>query len=158
MKNKKSNLDEMQRYNIKRVNSEMMMFVSLLGLSFALGEPEEHKKQFWRRWWIYQTKRMLLETEASMPHPKAISSGLTMLQSPMAGVNTLNSWLYTLAYGPFNGDVFKTVKSGPHKGENVYWRNVKKYTLPFFKDWEQLQKMSEDEAIFQTFKDTPTNR
>ena len=37
------NLTEAQKYNVKRVHSEMMMFVALLGLSFALGESDEHK-------------------------------------------------------------------------------------------------------------------
>ena len=151
------NLDEMQRFNVKRVLSEMSMYVAMLGLSFALGEPDRHKKDFWRRWWIYQVKRLMLDTEASMPHPKAISSGLTILQSPMAGVNTMNSLLYSF-YGLTNGDIVTDVKSGPHKGENKYWRNMKKYNFPFFKDWEQMQKMDEDESIFQVFKDTPSNR
>ena len=151
------NLDEMQRSNVKRVISEMSMYVALLGLSFALGEPDQHKKEWWRRWWIYQVRRLMLDTEASMPHPKAISSGLTILQSPMAGVNTINSLLYTF-YGLTNGDLTDTIKSGPHKGENKYWRNIKKYVLPFFKDWEQMQRMSEDESIFQVFKDSPSNR
>lgn len=153
------NLDEMQRHNVKRVHTEMMMYFALLGLSFALGEPDKHKKEFWRRWWIYQVKRMILDTEGSMPHPKFISSALTILQSPMAGVNTVNSLLYSF-YGLTNGDLIgdnDTIKSGDHKGENRYWRNMKKYNLPFFKDIEQMEKMSEDESIFQVFRDTPSN-
>ena len=149
-----NNLDETQKYNVKRVISEMTMYIALLGLSFALGEPEEHKKEWWRRWWIYQVRRLMLDTEASMPHPKAISSGLTILQSPMAGVNTLNSLLYTFTGLP---DIAKTIKSGDHKGENKYWRNFKKYNLPFFKDWEQMQKLADDEAIFQIFENNPSN-
>lgn len=98
----------------------------------------------------------MLDTEASMPMPTAISSGLTMLQSPMAGVNTLNGLLYTF-YGLTNGDLVTEIKSGPHKGENKYWRNIKKYVFPFFKDWEQMKRMSEDEAIFQVFEKTPSN-
>ena len=155
------NLSEMQKHNVKRVHSEMMMYIALLGLSFALGEPEDHKREVWRRWFIYEVRRMTLEAEASMPVPKAISSGLTMLNSPMAGVSTLNSLLYTLCYGPFNGDLFgpdSTIKSGKYKGENRYWRNVQKYMFPVFKDIEKIQKMGEDEAIFQVFKDTPSNK
>jgi hypothetical protein len=134
----------------------MMMYVALLGLSFALGEPEDHKREFWRRWWIYQVRRMILDTEASMPLPQAISSGLTILQSPIAGVNTMNSLLYTF-YGITNGDITTKIKSGDHKGENKYWRNMVKYNLPFFKDWEQMQKMADDESIFQVFQNTPSN-
>ena len=151
------NLNEMQRYNIKRVRAEMLMYICLLGLSFALGEPDDHKKDFWRRWWIYQTKRAILDTEASMPHPKAISNALTILNSPMASINTMNSLLYAI-YGIFNGDIFTEIKSGDYKGWNKYYRNMIKYNLPFFKDWEQMQKFSEDESVFKVFEDTPSNR
>lgn len=150
------NLDEMQKYNVKRVHTEMMMYFALLGIGFALGEPDKHKKEFWRRWWIYHVKRMILDAEGSMPNPRFIKSALTILQSPMAGVNTVNSLLYAW-YGIVNGDITTDIKSGDHKGENKYWRNMKKYNFLFFKDWEQMQKMSEDEAIFQVFKDTPSN-
>ena len=152
-----ANLNDMQRSNIKRVQTEMMMFTALLGLSFALGEPDEHKKEFWRRWWIYQVKRLILDAEASMPHPKAISSMITILQSPMAGIDTLNSLLYVY-YGLANGDITKTIQSGPHKGENKYWRNIKKNVLPFFKDLEQIQRLDEDESIFKVFEDSPGRR
>lgn len=150
------NLDDMQKYNIKRVRSEMLMYVALLGLSFALGEPDKHKKEFWRRWWIYQTKRALLDTEASMPHIKNISNVFTIMNSPMASLNTMNSLLYTL-YGITNGDIVTDIKSGEHKGENKYWRNMVKYNIPFFKDWEQMQKMDTDESIFKVFEASPSN-
>lgn len=150
------NLNDMQKYNIQRVKSEMLMYVCLLGLSFTLGEPDKHKKEFWRRFWIYQTKRAILDTEASMPMPQMISSGLTVLNSPMASLNTLNSLLYTF-YGLTNGDIVTSIKSGDHKGENKYWRNMLKYNAPVFKDIEQMQKMTEDETIFKVFENSPSN-
>lgn len=150
------NLNDMQKYNIKRVKAEMTMYLCLLGLGFALGAPDDHKKDFWRRWWIYQTKRLILDTEASMPHPRNISNFQTMLQSPMASVPTMTALLYAF-YGLFNGDLFDDIKSGDHKGENRYWRNIKKYDLPFFKDIEQMQKMDTDDAIFKVFEDSPRN-
>ena len=151
-----SNLTPMQRYNVKRVRTEMLMFVALTGLSFALGDPDRHKKEFWRRWWIYQTKRMLTETEASMPGLGMPNSILTILQSPMAGINTLNSMMYVL-YGLFNGDIMEDIQSGKHKGENRYIRNVIKYDLPFFKDWERLQTMDEDDTLYKVFDYSPSN-
>jgi hypothetical protein len=148
-----SEMDEMQRYNVKRAQRESLMFLAMLGLSFALGEPDEHKKEFWRRWWIYQVRRLILDTEASMPIPSAIKSGVTILQSPIGGVDTLNSLLYV-----FTGtsDMGKTIQSRDHKGENRYWRNIKKYALPFYKDWEQMQKMDDDDAIFKIFDNSPS--
>lgn len=151
-----SNLDEMQKYNIKRVRAEMAMFLCLLGFSFVLGEPEDHKKEAWRRFWIYQTKRAILDTEASMPLPQMASSILTTINTPMASLNTINGFLYLL-YGLSNGDVFTDIKSGDHKGENKYWRNVKKYILPGFKDWEQLYTIGGSDAIFKVFENSPSN-
>ena len=150
------NLDDMQKYNIKRVRAEMLMYVCLLGLSFALGEPEDHKKEFWRRWWIYQTKRALLDTEASMPLPQAIANSLTILNSPMASIGVMNSLLYSI-YGIYNGDITTDIKSGEYKGWNKYARNMVKYNLPFFKDWEQMQKMDTDDSIFKVFEASPSN-
>jgi hypothetical protein len=152
-----SNLDEMQRANINRVRGEMTMFILLTGLGFAMGEANEHKEEFWRRWWIYQVKRLQLEASASMPNLRMLSSGLTILQSPMAGVSVCNSLLYCF-YGLTNGDITTELKSGPHKGENKYVRNVMKNALPFFKDWEQLQNMDTEDAIFKVFDDSPSNK
>ncbi len=151
-----NNLDDTQRYNVKRARSEILMLVALTGLSFVLGEPDDHKKEFWRRWWIYQTKRMITETEASMPLLQMPGSIVTILQSPMAGINTLNSLLYVF-YGLTNGDLFDEIQSGKHKGENRFWRNVVKYNLPFFKDLERLQTFDTDDSLFKVFDVTPSN-
>lgn len=150
-------LDAMQQANVKRVHQEMMMYIMLCGLNIALGEPDKHKKEWWRRFFIYQTRRLMMDTETAIPTPKIISAATTVLQSPMAGVNTINSFLY-LWYGATNGDLFTTIKSGPHKGENKYIRNVKKYVMPFYKDIEKLEKLGEDESIFKVFISTPTNK
>lgn len=149
------NLDDTQKYNIKRVRTEMLMYISLIGLSFVLGEPDKHKKEWWRRWWIYQTKRLILDSEASLPNLNMIRSGLTILQSPMAGVDTFNSLLYVVSGWR---DIGKTIQSGPHKGENRYIRNVKKYALPFFKDYEQMMRLDEDASIFTVFDNSPGRR
>lgn len=140
-----STLKEDQKYNVKRVCSEIVIFTSLICLSFALGEPDDHKREFWRRWWIYQTRRLITEAEAASPTPYAFMSNITIFNSPIASINTLNSLTYILTG---LDDIGKEIKSGPHRGENLYWRNVKKYTLPFYKDFEQMQKLSEDEALF----------
>lgn len=150
------NLTPMQKHNIRRARAEVLLLIMLTGLSFVLGEPEDHKKEFWRRFWIYQTKRMITETEAAMPAPKVIDSAITLFQSPMAGINTLNSLMYAL-YGLTNGDITEELKSGPHKGENKYWRNFIKYDLPYFKDWERLATMDEDDSVFKVFNYSPSN-
>ena len=51
----------------------------------------------------------------------------------------------------------KDIQSGKHKGENKYIRNVIKYDLPFYKDWERLQTMDKDDALFKVFDYSPSN-
>lgn len=143
-------LTEDQKFNIKRVISEMVVFTALTGLSFTLGEPDKHKKDFWRRWWIYQTRRLLVESKAAMPSFAMPGSIITLLQSPMASINTLNSIFYVVTG---LDDITKTIKTGKNKGENVYWRNIKKYTLPFYKDFEQLHNMDTDDNLFKIMDD-----
>lgn len=153
----KDSLTEEQKYNCKRALWESMLLMALYGASFALGEPDDHKKEFWRRWWIYQTRRMILDTEASMPHPKMLQSVITIMQSPFGGTQTISSLLY-MFYGLTNGDLWTRIESGDHKGELRYIRNVKRYVFPFFKDWEQMQKMDTDDAVFKPFNITPSGR
>jgi hypothetical protein len=148
-----ANLDDMQKANVRRVLTEISGYIGLICLSFALGAPDDHKGEFWRRMWIYQVKRLMFETRASSP--VGIGPEFTkMLVSPMASLNTLNSMFY-IVYGI--GDINKTLKSGPDKDKNKYWRNVKKYSLPFFKDYEQLQRFASDDALFSVFDTTPSN-
>lgn len=71
------NLDDMQRYNVRRALSEISTLIALSGLSFVLGEPDDHKRDFWRRWWIYQNERLILDTESSMPNLKMVKSMTT---------------------------------------------------------------------------------
>lgn len=145
-----NNMSEMQRYNIQRVHSEMKLYIALLGLSFVLGEPDEHKKDFWRRWWIYQARRLKVDTEAALPSVSAISAAMTVLQSPMASINTFDDFLYVF-YGLVNGDIEEDYKQGYHKGENKYWVKVRKRTFPFFKDIEQMETMDTDDSLFKVF-------
>ena len=90
-----------------------------------------------------------------MPHPQMPKNALTILQSPMASITVLNSMLYCI-YGI--GDITEEIKSGPHKGENRYWRTIKKNTLPFIKDIERIQNMDTSDAVFMPFTNNNPNR
>lgn len=72
----------------------------------------------------------------------------TLLNSPISSTNTVNSIMYPLVGLP---DMDKKLKSGKHKGENKYWRNIRKYWIPYYKHIEQLYNMDEDESIFNVF-------
>lgn len=142
-----SEMTDSQKANVRRAMAEQIVLFSLLGLSFALGEPEDHKKEFWHRMWIYQTKRAIMDVRGSTPY--GVPMEMTkMINSPMAATNTVNALMY-----PFVGlpDINKTIKSGRYKGWNKYGRNMLKYWVPFYNQIDQLQHMGEDESIFAVF-------
>ena len=141
-------MNSMQKANVKRALSELTVLASLLTLSFALGEPDDHKKEFWMRMWIYQTKRAITDVRGSTPLGIPLEMN-TLINSPVAASNVVNSFLY-----PFVGinDINEEIKSGKHKGENRYFRNIKKYLIPFYGQIEQLNEMDTDNGVFQVFE------
>lgn len=141
-------MNSMQKANVRRALSELIVLSSLLTLSFALGEPDDHKKEFWMRMWIYQTKRAITDVRGSTPLGIPLEMN-TLINSPVAASNVVNSFLY-----PFVGinDINEEIKSGKHKGENRYFRNIKKYLIPFYGQIEQLNEMDTDNGVFQVFE------
>lgn len=141
-------MNSMQKANVRRALSELTVLASLLTLSFALGEPDDHKKEFWMRMWIYQTKRAITDVRGSTPLGIPLEMN-TLINSPVAASNVVNSFLY-----PFVGinDINEEIKSGKHKGENRYFRNIKKYLIPFYGQIEQLNEMDTDNGVFQVFE------
>lgn len=136
-----------QKANCRRAMAEQLVLFSLLGLSFALGEPDDHKKEFWTRMWIYQTKRAIMDVRGSTPYgiPREITK---IINSPVAATNTVNAMMYPVVGLP---DVTETIKSGRYRGWNKYGRNMLKYWTPFYNQIDQLNNMGEDEAVFAVF-------
>lgn len=145
-----SEMTDSQKANCRRAMAEQIVLASLLSLSFGLGEPEDHKKEFWHRMWIYQTKRAIMDVRGSTPYGLPMEM-TKMINSPVAATNTVNALMY-----PFVGlpDINKKVKSGGYKGWNMYERNMVKYWVPFYNQIDQLQNMDEDEAVFAVFENT----
>lgn len=141
-------MNSMQKANVRRALSELTVLSCLLTLSFALGEPDEHKKEFWMRMWIYQTKRAITDVNGSTPWGIPMEMN-TLINSPIAASNVVNSFIYPFAG---IGDINETIESGKHKGENRYFRNIKKYLIPFYGQIEQLGEMDTDNGVFQVFE------
>lgn len=141
------NMNTMQKANVRRAMTEFAVLCSLLTLSFALGEPDEHKKEFWMRMWIYQTKRAITDINGSTPWGIPMEMN-TLINNPIAASNVVNSLLYPIMG---LGDITETISRGKHKDENKYLRNIKKYSLPFYGQIEQLREMDEDNGVFKVF-------
>lgn len=137
-----------QRKNCRRALMEFAILVASLALSFGMGEPEDHKKEFWYRMAMYQVRRLKMETMASVP-VLMLTEIVNMLNSPIAATNTINSLLYMFVGLP---DVAKQVKRGRYKGWNLYVANMYKYFIPFTNQIDQLMNMDEDDAIFAIFE------
>lgn len=140
-------MDKGQRANVRRALAEQVVLASLYGLSFALGEPEDHKKEFWYRMWIYQTKRSIIDVKGSTPYGIPTEMN-TLINSPIAATSTVNAMLYPVVG---LGDIDEEVKRGRYKGWKKYTKNMYKYWLPFAKHIEQIKDFSEDDQIFQIF-------
>lgn len=143
-------LDDIQKKNFGRAHNELIMLLVLCGVSLALGDPKDDKGNFSKRFWQYQVKRSILDLEAGMPSPYIVTSNITILNSPIAGINTVNGLLYYFI-GLINGDVFDTVKTGEHKGENRYVHNIVRQ-LPFVRDYRQMKELSDKDNLFNVFK------
>lgn len=145
-----SELTDAQKSNCGRAMAEQVVLASLLLLEMGLGEPEDHKKEFWYRMWIYQTKRAIMEVRGSTPYgvPMEIDK---LINSPISATSTTRSVLY-----PFYGisDINKEVKSGKYKDWNLYGRNLYKYWLPFTDQLDQYEDFGENDSVFKLFETT----
>lgn len=140
-------LEPDQRANCRRALSEQLVLALLYGLSFALGEPSDHKKEFWYRMWIYQVKRAIVDVKGSTPYGIPTEMN-TLINSPIAATSTINAMMYPVAG---LGDIGTTIQKGRYKGWDKYLKNMYKYWLPFTKHIEQYKDFSEDDQLFQIF-------
>lgn len=150
---KKKDMTKEQRAAIRKARAEYVTTGLLFLLNFAF-PPEDFKGRFFARFWIYQLKRALMEIGASAPTLLLPIEAVKMVNSPIAGVSTFNSFIY-IAYGLVNGDLFKEVKSGKYKGMNKYWRNFLKYVVPYYNQLDGLIELATEDSGFGFFDFRP---
>ncbi len=143
-----SELDAAQRENVYRAAAEVSLLAGLVGISFIVGDPNKYKGKYWTRMWIYQLRRLILDEQASMPWGIP-NEGVTVLDSPIASINTINGILYPIT-GLTRGDLGKTIQSGRYKGWNKYGRNLLK-NVPFYKQIDQTMHIADEDYIFSIF-------
>lgn len=161
-----SSLSDRQKYNIKRcLLGEVPIILALFGFSQVLGDEDDHKGEWWYRFLMYQTKRLLMDEWASFPIG-AIAESRKFIQRPIAATSTIEDLLYPitgLMPGLLSGDgwlpdVFKEQGSGRYKGENKYWYNIRRHTIPFWWDIQKLKYLDEDHTVFGIFDNTNYTR
>ena len=143
-------LSETQKSDCKEALGEAFVLMMLTSASVIAGDPDKYKRDFFARVWMYEMKRILFDEKAATPWG-AVMEAKTIIQSPIAAAKTMSGLLYPI-FGI--SDIGQTVKSGRHKGENRYLKNIKKYTLPFYGQTEQLFYLDEDDYMFDVFANT----
>lgn len=145
-------LDDAQKQNVWRALAEVALLVCLYGISAALGDPKDHKGEYWYRMAIYQIRRLILDEEASIPPIPLltggfVSEGVKVLDSPVASVKTLNGILYPITGV---GDIKKTIENGRYAGWNKYGRNLLK-SVPFYNQIDQTLHLGDEAYSFGIF-------
>ena len=144
------NLSDRQKYNIKRCETEIATIVFLFGLGAVIGDEDETRgDEWWYRFLQYQQKRLLLDEFASTPIG-AVTEAKKFVDRPTALTGTLWDAAYPVI-GAVSGDFLKEQGSGRHAGENKYWYNIRRHTLPFWWDVEKLKYLGEDNSVFGVF-------
>lgn len=156
------NLTETQRADVNRVMMESLLLLALGGMSIAMGDPDEHRGDFFFRLWMYNVRRCLMDEIASIPLGAAYEIP-TIIRNPVASISTVNGLMYPL-YGLFTGDFvqidedgrmyFPRMQGGRHPGMWRYGNYFLKYTLPFYDQIEQLVKIGEEDSAFQIFNNS----
>ena len=148
---KYNDLQDYQKANVKKAVSETMIIIALTLLDFlgAFDPGAADDDDDWLyKMYCYQMKRLILDELGS--YPTGIpNEGLTILNSPIPGLNTINGLSYPIV-GLLNGDITKEIQRGPYKGWNKYLRNVYKYTIPFVYKIDNTIRM--DESLFTIFE------
>lgn len=133
--------------NCKKALTEFTLFMILLGLNLCFGGEDDDEDTLWARFWLYQLKRAKSETLAAMPFG-IISEAKKTINSPIPLITTINGLMYPITG---IGDVTDTIEKGRYEGWNRYARNVLWYTVPFYKQVDQLIHMDEEDALFTIF-------
>lgn len=141
-------LSDMERYNLKRAMAETIILGMLTASIALLGSPKDHKGNWAYRHLIYELKRMQMEVMASDPVAMYgfVANAIKILNSPMAALNTIEKLSHLLRLT----DIFETIESGPHAGENRYVRNLER-DLPFYGQIVKMLELGESDDMFKLF-------
>lgn len=147
LKDDNSKVANMRRKNIKRYAAERAIWCSLVLLSFAIADLEEDEDNFWFRLFLYNHKR-LFQDVSNMTATGTLMQVKSIASHPIPMLNTINGFLYPI-YGL--EDITKEIEHGKDQGKNKFVRNFFWYTVPFYKQIDQLLSISEDDRMFGVF-------
>lgn len=138
------NLSEHEIANMKRALAEIGIFVALTVLLSMMGPEKDHKGIWWKRFLIYNLKRMKLEVGASAPvTPDFLENIWTILQSPAASIKSFNNISDLLLFW----NMFKEIESGRYKGYSVYEKDLIE-VMPVYGQFRKLIDIGSEDYMF----------
>ena len=124
--------------------------VPKLGMGDKDDEKEKRKRMDHRRKFAYyQAKRLIFDAESSTPIG-AFTNFENLVRSPIPAINTFDNTMYFITG---LGDKGTILQSGPDQGMDKYWRNVLKYSLPFWRDYRRITEFAESDVMFGVYED-----
>lgn len=116
-------------YNLRRTIAEVIMLATLYGIVNILGSAKDYRNRWAARMLFYLLLRLRTEVAASSPFSFTgfFDNLMTLLKSPMACLSILDKIgsIFEIS------DMFRTIESGPNKGDNQWWHDAKK-AIPFY--------------------------
>ena len=147
-------LSNYEKTNLMKTLSEILILlsISMLIRGIAFGEDDDDdddEKSRLAQFLKYQVYRTHLEIVATMPitPSQMMQNTLTMLQSPMAAINGIES-----AWNLIRLDhLFNEIETGSYKGMSVYHRDLLK-AIPYYGQLRKLYDLATEEYMFNLFK------
>lgn len=141
-----NNISNRQKQNAKRTLSELSIFFSMVMLFALLGvdDDEETEDLEWLgRFWVYQARRIQHDALFGIPVGTPYEL-LRIMKSPFPQFSTIEDMYYPIS-GLLEGHHTETLKNGPDKGRNKYWRNIEKEVLKIPYDIKELIRFDNQE-------------
>ena len=99
---------------------------------------------------ILQTKRIFVDVKSGLPWPPSMArSFLTILNGPIPAASTFVNLFY-----PITGlsDIQETYQRGRYKGKNKYVVNSLRYTVPFYRQIDNLIHIGDEDNLFKVYE------
>ena len=144
-----NSLEQKAKLAKKQIKNLRMTLAEVIATSLLIGgqalwwglDPDEDNPLL--RFCMYQLKRLSWDALSATPIgvPK---EGVSLMERPMPSVGVVTGLFYMFPGGLISGDMFDTYESGIHKGENKYLVKTGRQVAPFYKDFENYQKMMDE--------------
>lgn len=141
-------MSDTEKANIKRATTEMATFFALSLTLFLMGSWKDDET--WAgRMVQYFLRRLHLEIGTSFWPPMLVTDGMTILQSPTAGMKTFENLISVAKFW----DAWDIIESGKYKDHSVYYRNNMR-AIPLFNNIKKATEMGTEDYMFNMFTNT----